>query len=311
MNGFSIIICCYNSASVIVDTLRSIANLVFAHNKLEVIIVDNNCSDDTVYIAKSLWHSLNTTIPLNVVKENKPGLSYARKAGVLSAKFSYLVFCDDDNFLSNDYLKIAFEKFEKDINIGVVGGQGIAQTNGYFPGWFENYKHAYACGPQYFKSANLSRITGSLYGAGLCFRKSLISKIFQVANSQLTDRKANSLTSGGDSELCFYAVLYGYEIYYEERMIFFHQIKQERLTLNYLHKLYEGFGKAHYYLYPLERAVLEKKQIKNMPISYLLSQLKTNLRFLIQYLVKGALYSGTVKGAWLWGLLKSYINNIF
>ncbi len=305
-NGFSIIICCFNSEKVIAETLYAISKLDFDFNFLEIILVNNYSSDKTVAIAKKVWGQLNIPAPLHIIDEPTPGLSNARKAGIIHAKYSYVTFCDDDNFLQKDYLKIALEIFEKETKIGVLGGQGIAKTDGYFPEWFDNFKHAYACGSQYFKSANVTRITGNLYGAGLCFRKGLITQIFQTSNSILSDRKAELLSSGGDSELCFHAVLNGYDIYYEERMIFYHQIKKERLTLNYLHKLYEGFGQAHYHLYPLERSILENKRYKKMPFLYLLSLWKKDLRFMIQFLIKGPKYSGTVRGAWLWGLTSEY-----
>jgi glycosyltransferase involved in cell wall biosynthesis len=309
MKGFSIIICCYNSEKVIEETLIAISQQNFDAEQIEVILVNNNCTDNTVFIAQDIWKNLYTPFELRIIDEPTPGLSYARKAGVFNAKFSYVIFCDDDNFLEKNYLSLAFNTFEKELQIGAIGGQGIPKSNIVFPKWFDNYKHAYACGKQDTKSGYVTYTKGSLYGAALCLRKHLITKIFQELNSNLTDRKAEFLTSGGDSELCFHVVLNGYELFYNENMIFYHFIEEGRLNMNYLHKLYHGFGKAHFHLYPLEKTVLGKNKNEKIPFIYLCKLWKRQGRGVFQYLIKGSKYSGTVRGAWLWGLTCEYFKN--
>ncbi|MEZ4823797.1 MAG: glycosyltransferase family A protein [Ignavibacteria bacterium] len=43
--------------------------------------------------------------PLRIVKENTPGWSIARQKGFDTAKYEYIVFCDDDNLLKDDFVK--------------------------------------------------------------------------------------------------------------------------------------------------------------------------------------------------------------
>ena len=57
---FSIIICCFNSAKRIEPTLGHIAKQNSSHFKFEVILVDNNSTDETQTISLNIWNSFNS-----------------------------------------------------------------------------------------------------------------------------------------------------------------------------------------------------------------------------------------------------------
>jgi hypothetical protein len=62
--------------------------------------------------------------------------------------------------------------------------------------------------------------------------------------SILTDRKGDSLSSGGDYELFYWTYILGYKITYDERLIFKHYIPNSRASLDYLYRLAYGLGQA-------------------------------------------------------------------
>lgn len=76
----SIIICTYNSQDRIIDTLKYLklqnTNLFF-----EVIIVNNNCTDNTITKAVNYWNYSQCIHSLKIVEEINQGLSFARKKG--------------------------------------------------------------------------------------------------------------------------------------------------------------------------------------------------------------------------------------
>ena len=75
MKGISIIICCYNSAERLPKTLEHLANQVVSKNILwNVILVNNNCTDNTVEIAKNEWDKYDLRIEMNIVDELQSGL---------------------------------------------------------------------------------------------------------------------------------------------------------------------------------------------------------------------------------------------
>ena len=102
-DGISVIICCYNSSTLLPRTLEHLALQDVPENILwELIIVDNNSNDDTAEVARKEWEKYKIDIPFKVVYESNPGLSYARQKGVKEASFELLLFCDDDNWLEKN-----------------------------------------------------------------------------------------------------------------------------------------------------------------------------------------------------------------
>jgi glycosyltransferase involved in cell wall biosynthesis len=103
--GISVIICCYNSSLRLPKTLEYLSNQATGNLfPWEIILVDNNSSDNTSVIATNFWASLDIDVPLIIVEESKPGLIYARNTGINKANYDFLIFCDDDNWLNKNYL---------------------------------------------------------------------------------------------------------------------------------------------------------------------------------------------------------------
>ena len=88
MKGVSIVVCCYNSAARLPQTLRYLSRQIFQREfPWEVIVVDNASTDGTASVAKLEWARYNTNGSLKVVTENIKGLSAARERGVRESTF--------------------------------------------------------------------------------------------------------------------------------------------------------------------------------------------------------------------------------
>lgn len=247
MNGVSIIICCYNSSTRIKKTLEYLSVQQFQSNfNCEIIIVDNNCSDGTSEVSKQYWEQLGCSIPFQIIKEPIPGLTWARIGGAKKAKYDYILFCDDDNWLARDYVNNAFLLLESNPEIGALGGK----TKEFFinpsntPIWFGNYKSSFAIGEQNPISGDVSK-RKYLWGAGLIVRRKLFLFAMELYPPLLSDRVANGLSSGGDSEICARILLSGYKLYYDNTLFLYHFIPEERLTNIYLERLMIGHQLAY------------------------------------------------------------------
>src|SRR5690606_1679660 len=250
--GVSVIICCYNSAKRLPETLRHLAlQKVPSDIPWEVIVVNNASTDDTVHVAEQEWSQYNLSIPFRIVDQPKPGLSNARDKGFEVAEYEYCLFCDDDNWLQSDYVRIAFETMESDPTIGAAGGQGEPVFEGDKPSWFTKGVWGYAIGEQMPESGYVGSNRGYLYGAGL-----IINKVNWYASQRLlsgflsSDRKGNELLSGGDTELCYILSLNQFKLFYNRRLKFKHYLEEKRLTLAYYRKLCFGFGRTQAILMP-------------------------------------------------------------
>jgi len=110
----SIVIPVFNSEKGIIDTLNSIItqnDIDLLKEKVEVIVVDNNSTDNTLALANDFS---NTNNFIKVVKQDVIQSSYAsRNFGVENSEGEYLFFIDSDMMLSKDCIKLIFEEIGK------------------------------------------------------------------------------------------------------------------------------------------------------------------------------------------------------
>lgn len=232
--GVSVIVCCYNSAQRLPETLKYIYHQkVPGEIKWELIIVDNSSSDDTSSVAKAEWQKYNSEIPFKIAFEEKQGLSFARIKGVENAAYNVLVFCDDDNWLQEDYVRYAFEIMQSNKNVGIAGGASTACFEMEKPFWFDEFSESYAVGEQ-MKETGIANARTYIAGAAVVVRSALYDQLNALSHTLvLTGRKGKSLMSGEDTELCWLAMFLGFDIYYDDRLKFIHFMPKQRLTWQY------------------------------------------------------------------------------
>jgi glycosyltransferase involved in cell wall biosynthesis len=238
-NGVSIIICTYNGSKRLPETLLNICKISFFHS-FELIVVDNDSKDNTIQLVTSILE--NSTLDWKIVNEHNPGLSHARWKGIFSAKYDIVLFCDDDNYLAENYLEIGFDIFNKNLKVGVLGGLGEPIFEGDKPNWFDAFSHSYAVGTL-GKVKGIQKKMSYHYGAACFFLKRSLLHLNKIGfTSVLSDRKGDSLSSGGDVELCFAVQLLGYQLYYSNELHFKHFIEKHRLNRSYYLKLKKGIS---------------------------------------------------------------------
>lgn len=259
--GVSVIVCCYNSAIRLPQTLKYLSKQETIPNApFEIILVNNASTDNTTEVAKKEWLEHKAPFSLRIINEQKAGLSYARERGVYEAKYEYIVFCDDDNWLSSNYLYDAFIIMTNNPQVGVLGGRSEAASDVPLPFWFYTYQESFAVGVQALNSGDVTQ-RNYLWGAGMVFRKSIyLSLLAQGFHPLLSDRNGKNLTSGGDSEICYWFLLGGFRLWYDEKLLFKHFIPNERLSKAYLVKLFSSFEQSKEILV-YYAAVLLKKQL--------------------------------------------------
>ena len=254
-SGISVVVCCFNSVLRIEQTLKHLmAQKGILQTSWEVIIVDNKSTDNTAEFSRSIWNSYDVEKPaFNVIFEPLQGLSMARKKGLEASQFNYVLFCDDDNWLEEDYLKNALKIMETVPNIGALGGEGYPVFEKNEPPYFwVNQYHVLAVGPQAEKEGDITDTRGVLYGAGMVINKNAYNTLVDKFKFQflISDRKGNSLSSSGDHELCFALRIIDYKIYCSRQLKFRHFIPGSRTTIEYYKKLFLEFGKSYALLQP-------------------------------------------------------------
>jgi glycosyltransferase involved in cell wall biosynthesis len=238
MNGISIIICCYNSSSRLEKTIQHIALQKQVDFSFEVVLVDNKSTDKTSIIAQELFFKYEIK-NYNIVSEPTLGLIYARKCGVLNANHDVLIFCDDDNWLDENYLFNIALGFKTYPNAGILGSwsEPVFNENQIIPEWFDHVKECFAI----IDKPSFDRERYFVVGAGMAIQKKIADLILNE-EFQFTGRKGNLLLSGEDNEICEKIIKLGYKVYQLRNLKFTHYLPPNRLTWDYVIRLYIGFG---------------------------------------------------------------------
>lgn len=91
----SVVIPMYNVEEYIAECLHSV--LKQTYRDLEIIVVDDGCTDGSVAIVKQFQNEYPNRIQL--VHQENGGLSAARNTGIQLAKGDYLTFLDSDDYI--------------------------------------------------------------------------------------------------------------------------------------------------------------------------------------------------------------------
>ncbi len=109
----SVIIPAFNEEKYIVNCLESLKEQDYPDNNYEVIVSDNNSTDDTVKIAKSYG--------AKVVNAPTQGNTYALKKGCDSAKGDIIACTDADSIVDREWLKTVAQCFNDKKVVGITG----------------------------------------------------------------------------------------------------------------------------------------------------------------------------------------------
>lgn len=101
----SVVIPAYNEENTIARVLRSLVEQSFPQTAFEIILVDNNCTDNTIKIAQTFGD-------IRVVKEPSPGVGAARSTGWAKAQGDIIASTDADCELPKHWLKKIVHDFE-------------------------------------------------------------------------------------------------------------------------------------------------------------------------------------------------------
>lgn len=97
----SIIICTRNRVEVLKQCLECLLKFDTGENDREILVVDNNSTDDTAVVVKEL--AANHAY-VRYILETNIGLSAARNTGMRNARYPYLAYIDDDGKVRANYL---------------------------------------------------------------------------------------------------------------------------------------------------------------------------------------------------------------
>jgi glycosyltransferase involved in cell wall biosynthesis len=237
---FSIIICTYNRDKYIYEALRSLAENRFPVDEYEIVLVNNNSTDNTEKECNR-FHNDYKNIDFKYFVEKEQGLSFARNRGIKESDRDFLVFLDDDAFVSEDYLQKLKEYLHLYPNLKAFGGRIIPlfETKK-VPVWYSVWSSSFVSSLD--KGNKVREFSGKSFpiGANMGFYKSCL-EYTGVFDSSL-GRCGQNLIGGEEKDLFQRFRKKNYKIYYLPETEVRHVIPENRTTYDYIRKLGEGVG---------------------------------------------------------------------
>ncbi len=130
----SVIVCTYNRSGLLPRVMKQLSAQDYPQDSFEVIIVDNASTDDTPQVFQRVARDLS--LPPRYIREDRPGVTFARNRGAAEARFPYLAYLDDDCTVGKDWLSQITSGFGVDEQVSVVGGRvALAFDDQKIPSW--------------------------------------------------------------------------------------------------------------------------------------------------------------------------------
>lgn len=256
----SIVVCTYHpTQSIFEPVLDSLLKLSTDSNLDEIVIVDNASPEkvkDKDYV-KNFLNRCNCKV--RVVLEERKGLTFARIRGVQETTSKRILFVDDDNILSNDYIEKLAEGINKYPFVACWGpGDVSVKFDGEVDPWVDHFKGLFQ--EKHYKTFRYGCLPGwhgfSPAGTGLSVSRDVLEEyIKRIDSGELTaaDRTGKALTSGGDSQIIHVATLMDKAVGQNPNMTLTHFIAADKATLEYMKNLLFMVNQSihvHYEVFP-------------------------------------------------------------
>lgn len=240
----TVIICTYNRAKYIGPLLENIAANDMSKAEYEILLVDNNCTDNTREICDT-FASNHPDVNFCYVVETEQGLSAARNKGIKEAKGDIIVYIDDDALVDTWYLRTIVEYMSVHPEIDAVGGPIVPLYETEEPQWMTCYTKELLCGYLYFGDKERT-FPGDRYpgGGNAAYRANVFEKV-GLFNTDL-GRKGDSLMGAEEKDIFDKMSSQRMRFMYLPKMILHHIIPQKKLEKDYFDRLTLQIGKSEH-----------------------------------------------------------------
>jgi len=220
----SIIIVNYNGSKIIKDCLDSITNQ--SYSNFEVIVVDNNSTDESTKIIKKNYPNIKL-----IELKNNLGFTGGNNIGYKNSNGENIILLNNDTKVEHDYIEKFIKVFNDFPNCGIAQSKIVLYD---FPQkldcagsfWtFSTYMYHFG-----YREKSIDKIYNEPYkifsvkGASMIIKKEVIEKI------GLFDEELWHYYE--DTDLCHRAINAGYDIYYYPFAVCYHKEGYSRKQLN-------------------------------------------------------------------------------
>ncbi len=258
---FSFITCTYNRDKYIAKTLQSVCDQTFSNNEHEIIVIDNNSTDNTA----SICEEFIATYPnknFRYFKEMNQGLSFALNRGIKEAQGEFLIFVDDDETIIPEHLDRLDKHLQNHPDAVLCGSPVVPIYEVEQPKWMSRYTQRLIGG--YFDQGTEVKIldANNYPGTGHTIIKKELYEKYGYYNTDL-GRKGNSLIGAEDKDMFNRLKSNNIVCYYLPDIPIYHHIPPNKMTDEFFHKLTYSIGKSE----RIRTKSISDKEFRNRLIS--------------------------------------------
>lgn len=240
--NMTIAICTWNRSRLLGQTLESLTKLTIPKGvNWEVVVVDNNSTDDT----KQIVQNFSSDLPLLYVFEATQGHSVSRNTALSRASGDLIVWTDNDVVVPSHWLQSYAKAAASYPDAAFFGGTIAPEFESPKPLWlqetWEKCKAVYAARDLGEKDFQLS--SGQFpYGANFAIRAE-IQKEFSFDST--TGRKSGDLLGGDEISMLRQVTDAGHHGIWLGKAELAHIIPDDRATESYVAKYFVGQGRSN------------------------------------------------------------------
>lgn len=239
----SVVVPTYNRAALLPRALRSLFSQRAERLNFEIIVVDNNSSDETGAVVESL--KTKSPVTLRSLRETRQGNAYARNAGIEQAEAPIVAFLDDDVEADENWVRMIKTAFERAPQIAFVGGRILPLWDRQPPSWLTPAHWAPLALLDYGKDEKV--IAGAdppgLLTANIGVRREVFDEVGKF--SPELQRVKGSIGSMEDHEFLLRMCRSGKSGMYLPELITRAPVEPERMTKAYHRRWHRGHGRFY------------------------------------------------------------------
>lgn len=238
----SIVICTYNRALYLPQALESLYHQTINKHQYEVIVVNNNSTDETESVCKAFIenHMDGRFVYMN---ETNQGASFARNTGAAIANGPLLCFMDDDAIAYPNYLQLIIDFFKAYPDAGGLGGRIIPHYIPSEPKWMSHFVSSLVGNFDYSESICVFSPNKYPLESNMIIKRADFNAV-NGFNTALPGVKGTLRIGGEGKEFFLKLKAIGKTIYYHPDIIVEHIVETKKLTSEYMYRVASGIGRG-------------------------------------------------------------------
>lgn len=179
MKKISLIVPVYNCEEYLVDCFESIVHQSIGIDNIEVIVINDGSTDNSLSIIKEY----SSKHGFKIINQKNKGLSEARNAGLNICESDFIAFLDSDDILPSNSLEVLYNKILSNNSDLVIG----ALENFNSKGHCDNYTKKYINDTDNVNYNDNESILNLVHSAGKIYKKDVIKELRFIPNLKHED----------------------------------------------------------------------------------------------------------------------------